>query len=115
MTEFLYQLIAFIKEISPEIWQVLIKQVYVEAYSRIAWALVLLISSVASARSMVYCRAHIGDSEYNDEWYLGTGLSAIFSIMFIISCFALVISAARMFANPEFVAIKFILDNLGRR
>lgn len=115
MNEVLAELVLFLKEASPLVWSALVKQVYIEASAKIAWAVGFLIVSLLIFKLVQYKKAEY-DKEYDDgkfltdcEWawgYAGVALAGVLS-------FDHFVSAAMWFANPEFYAIRFLLEKLG--
>lgn len=115
MNEVLQELVAFLKEASPLVWSALIEQVYIEASAKIAWAVAFLVIAVVCYK-VVKWQKSVYDKEWDDgkfltdcpwAWlYAGVGLSGALS-------FGHFVSAAMWFANPEFYAIRFLLEKLG--
>ena len=113
--EVLRKLIDFLQGASPLVWQSLIKQVYVEASARLAWALGFVVVTYFLFKLVNFKKAEY-EKEYDDgrffqdcgwAWvYAGIACTAITS-------FGLAVSSFMWFFNPEFYAIRFILQNIG--
>lgn len=113
MTELLSELIAFLKDVSPAVWATLIKQVYVEAISMLAWAAALLIAYAVQIRVIVYGKRQVEKDRYS-AWKEVTFVFYGTLIITATVAFGLVVGAIKWFANPEFYAIRFLLDRLGQ-
>lgn len=110
----LSELITFLKEASPLVWSTLIKQVYVEAFANIAWAIGLVVISYLLAKFAKHCDVMQEEDSYNDtEWGIGKFFSYFGSVVAGCVSFGLLVSAIMHFANPEFYAIRFILSTIG--
>ena len=102
MTEILSELIDFLREVSPSVWQTLVRQVYVEAITYLAVAVVLAFICVVLASR----KLREGDYDSYGEFTV---------ILLIVSgsgSFALLVAGAMRLANPEFYAIRYILSQL---
>lgn len=113
--EVLRKLIDFLQGASPLVWQALIKQVYVEASARLAWAIgcgvvtYFLFKLVNSQKAEYEKECSDGRFLQDSAWawlYAGIACTAIAS-------FGLAVSSFMWFFNPEFYAIRFILQNIG--
>ena len=112
MTELLKELIEFIKDASPQLWAILIKQVYVEAVSFLIWGIVLSVSVYFLVKFSNYCREQHKKDKY-EMWDAGAVLTCIVSIIAAPAALSFLISAMKWFSNPEFYAIRYILQQLG--
>ena len=113
MTELLQQLVEWFETASPQLWEILIKQVYVEATSDLVWGIIWL--AVATALIFVgkwgwKCNEEHGD--YNTDWEWVFVPSWVFSGILFPVGLAMLSSAIKWFVNPEFYAIRYILDKL---
>lgn len=111
MDEVLLELVTFLKEVSPFIWETLIRQVYVEAFSDFAWFVILFVVCVCFYKLGVY-----GNKQYKEDshshWEVTRIMCFILSgAMGLVSPIPLV-SGIKYLLNPEFYAIKFILEIL---
>jgi len=112
----LRELIEFLKDASPLVWNALIKQVYVEASGNLAWAIVLLIAAIVLYKlGKLSKQKSKGDEEHypSPEWAIICGLFWVSSASAAMFSFGLLVSAVQRFINPEFYAIRFILWNIG--
>lgn len=113
--EVLKRLIEFLQGASPLVWSALIKQVYIEALARLAWAVGLLVITFLLVK-LVNFQKKAYEEKYNDgrffsdsEWaWLWAGVAATG-----IASFALIVSALMWFANPEFYAIRYVIEKIG--
>lgn len=119
MTELLYELIGWLKATSSVVWGALVKQVYANTFEIVAWAVIsgfiakvffgvakkLLAKSKEDKRT-----AYRNDDMTDSDW--ATLSSSILGVVFAIIASGLLIYAAKMLYNPEYYAIKMILDNL---
>lgn len=116
MTELLQQLINFIKEASPVVWDTFIKQVYVEAGQALIWTVVLVISTVLLIKCGNYCRHKYNDVDEEDylfgQYLFGQWMSYAFAIFASLYSVTLITSAVSQFINPEYYAIQMIVGML---
>jgi len=115
MEELLKQLIEFLKTTSPQLWGILMKQVYSDAVvSLFTGSLFLVVLIVCISRALkLYKRSNDKDSDYYrddyDMQYVAIGMIAFLAILAVM--FALPLGIQR-FYNPEYYAISDILDTL---
>ena len=109
--EVLRKLIDFLQEVSPLIWSTFIKQVYVEAFANIAWAIGLAVVCVLFAKLGNYGR---NCCEENYRWEVGAWFAYIGSTISGFISFGLLVSAIMHLANPEFYAIRYIISQIAR-
>ena len=111
MDDALQQVIDFLKTASPVIWQTLIRQVYSEAISYLVWAFVLGGISFALAKLFIYGTKQLDEDTYS-VWNLWRWVCVVVSGFAGLTSFGILVSAIQWFANPEFYAIRFLLDRL---
>jgi len=111
MNETLSQLMEFLKEASPMVWETLIKQVYVEAVRDFTWSILFFIVCFFLVKTGVYGQKQ-SEENYNSDWssgmwfaYIGAGISGLIALIVLSSVITHVI-------NPEFYAIRFILYSI---
>ena len=109
--EVLSQLIAFLQEASPLVWATLIKQVYVEAVADLIWAIGLIVVCILLAKLGNYGRKESEKDKYSEWgfWFWFVYLSSAFAVLI---SFSLFVSALMQFVNPEFYAIRYILQQI---
>lgn len=107
--EALRKLIEFLEVASPATWEVLVKQVYVEAIASLAWAIGLSVAAYFLFKLGAYAR-----KEYEDDYMSGWDLGAVFSYIAFGVCvaiaFGLFVEFAMHIINPEFYAIRYIIS-----
>ena len=113
MDKVLQELIEFVKSASPVIWQALYKQVYVEALASFLWAIGLAVLAVILFRIAKWAMAKKEEEGYMSDWEILYGFCYFFSGVAGVVAFGFLVSAIKWVANPEFYAIRFILQNLG--
>lgn len=104
--DILSELVKFLQEVSPLVWQSLIKQVYAEAVGYLIWGIGLAIACpflVKSAKRRL---------EEDDIDILGVFTYIAVAIIAPVSLLLLT-SAIQHFINPEFYAIRFIVSSVG--
>ena len=124
MEEILQQLIDFVREASPEVWRVLLRQVYVDACTDLLWLLMIAV--------LVYIVYRLGrraerasldeKGEYNERYSSSSQDSnriAMYACYVIAGILAIVIpvlltSALRAFLNPEYYAVMNIVNVLSQ-
>lgn len=101
MEDTLKELLEILKNISPEIWAILIKQVYIEVLGKVLWGIVCAIGSYALVKRL---RPKL---EGNLKWFaIATG------ILLAMISFGLFLSALKWIVHPEFYALRFLLWQL---
>jgi hypothetical protein len=111
VNETIAQLIEFLKSMSPLIWAALIKQVYIEAISKLAWGILFLVVAAILKKVGDYGNKIFQEDAYSD-WEDGRLFAWGGAVASVIITFAFLVSAAMWFANPEFYAIRFILEKI---
>lgn len=105
MEETLLQLVELLKDASPVVWQILIKQVYVDAIANLLWATTLIF---AAFRMYKPAAKKWGEEEDNPEsliLWLFSGICALAGMVCLTD-------AVTHFLNPEFYAIQYILSKI---
>ena len=104
--DILSELVKFLQEVSPLVWQSLIKQVYVEAVGYLMWGIGL---AVICPPVVKWAKARLEDDD--------TDIPAIFAFIGVVIAapvsLLLLTSAIQHFINPEFYAIRFIVSSVG--
>lgn len=135
MTEIMQQLIDMLKEMSPFVWETLIKQAYVGGIIYLVWALFFLLVAILCWRAVNIINKTLVENKKNEElnWSRKYGEEKVetldsdqemnYNIMGVIAAIATFISsplslgffmtALPRFINPEFYAIRYIIDSLG--
>lgn len=116
MGTLLQELVTYLKEVSPMLWETLMRQVYMNAVATSAWAVAML---VLAGISLYVCRkAYKKTSAENREWSSSVidEMSVIFgAVGFVTGVIVFMICitmAIPMFLNPQYYAIQLILENL---
>ena len=104
--DILSELVKFLQEVSPLVWQSLIKQVYAEAVGYLIWGIGLAGASVMFVR---FAKARLED---DDSDILGV-FAYIAVVIAVPVSLLLLTSAIQHFINPEFYAIRFIVSSVG--
>lgn len=112
MTELLQELIEFLREASPMVWEAMVRQVYVEAAQNAIWTIASIVLMVWGY--LTYMRGytmHEEDEESDGEWiqFIGGLILALGFVFTIITGFEAVVRLV----NPNYYAIKLILEQLG--
>ena len=105
------ELIEFLKTASPIVWQSLIKQVYSEAAADLVWALVIGGICFGLAKLFIYGNEQCKEDDFSD-WEICRWFSLAGSVVAGLFSFGLIINAIQWFINPEFYAIRFILEKI---
>ena len=105
------ELIEFLKTASPIVWQSLIKQVYSEAIVDLVWGLFLGGICFGLAKLFIYGSEQYKKDDYSD-WGWGKLVALIGSGTAGLISFGLIVTALQWFANPEFYAIRFLLEKI---
>lgn len=109
MDSALQKLIEWLETASPELWRILIRQVYVAATLDLLWAIGLSVAIILLTRKLAQY-THSEDYDcVDDETVLVVKIGWTLLYGSWIAIAALVASAAAMIANPEYAAIRDIL------
>lgn len=104
------ELIDFVKEISPLIWESAKRQVLVNGVMAVIWLLISSTLMYVFFRIFNFCREGGGRSDWDAEWILGTVLFG-FGIFGFFVVFAINLDiAVRAFLSPDFEALKLLLS-----
>ena len=113
MSELLIELIALLKEASPQAWAVLVKQVYSNATVSFFWgtvSLVYIFFLIQFLRGVIKSK---DDLEVDEETHIKIvvvgALTGCVAILVAVACF---VNFAQMTFNPEYYAIQLIIDGL---
>ena len=115
MEELLSQLIDFVKDASPKLWGILIKQVYSNAVVQLAVGILLLIIGIVGVAWIVRLYRISNDTE-NDNY--GNDYVSLYVVIVIgvFVCFLVALIfipyGLQQFYNPEYYAITDILETL---
>jgi len=104
--DILSELVKFLQEVSPLVWQSLIKQVYSEAIGYLMWGIGL---AFICPPMFKFAKKQMEYDDLNPAGlfaYIGVGIAAPASLL-------LLTSAIQHFINPEFYAIRFIVSSVG--
>jgi hypothetical protein len=111
MTELLQQLVEFIKDASPYVWNLLIKQEYINAYANLIWTGILLLVCIIGI--IIGTKMwKLGNKENDDDWYSASFAFFIFSIISGVVGLAILTPAIKILLNPEYYAIIHIIEKL---
>lgn len=109
MEQVLQELIEFVKSASPLVWETLYRQVYVEALGVFLWVIGLVVAIVTLIRLAKWSKQQ---EDEDTDWegfditlYVASALIGVFA-------FGLLISVVKYIANPNYYAIKLILENI---
>jgi hypothetical protein len=111
----LQELITTMKELSPLLWETLMRQVYLNALTTSIWAVAAL---AFSAVCLHICKKAYSYKKQNEEqdYSAISELTIMFSAVGVVGgaiVFLVCISyAIPMFINPQYYAIQLILENM---
>jgi len=107
------ELIKLLKDVSPMIWESILKQVYVEAYNDLMWSVLWFSLFGVLLRFKIQIVEYINE----DVEYALEDLAKFFYVLLLVVspliAFALVGGALKQFANPEFYAIRYLINSIG--
>lgn len=112
MEQAVLELIEYLKGVSPFVWEAVIRQVYVEAWSKVFW-------SLAFCFAMFLLNQHLGKKQKESvdpsEFYGDNDWAVWVRIGSVITGFlslAYLSNAIKWLANPEFYAIRYIIEKV---
>lgn len=97
----LKELLDILKEISPEVWDILIRQAYVEVFTKLCLG-TFLATCVYVSFAKVKPKL-----ETDDQW-----IALLVSFVFGLLSFACFLDALKWVLNPEFYALRFLLQQI---
>lgn len=108
------KLIEAIQKLAPEVWAVLIKQVYSEAATYLVWGVIWLIAAALCGKATLAVAANNWGDDWHDDSirYFCAGLLALTVIGLLVIAANDLTAAAQWFYNPEFYAIRFLLQQI---
>jgi hypothetical protein len=108
------ELVALLRDVSPTIWSALMKQVYMEATLDIMWSIFWFVIATCSLQHGKKEKLEY-DIEFKDGRFFKDQVESLFYygsyIGYFISFYTFVV-AIMWFVNPEFYAIRFLLQNI---
>jgi len=122
MDEVINELIEFLKNASPFVWQTLVKQVYVEQYTKLLWVIFFIV--VVAICLGVYKKADnnkklIIEKEGTPHWTPDTetqdtirGVSLFVAAGCSVAAFAISTTIFACLMNPEFYAIRYVIESI---
>ena len=112
-TELLYELVEWIKEISPELWKIGIRQVYVQVFGSALWLLAGIVFGFMLHDLAQHCDSKIAavdDPDDAEGWLIARPFAWVgIGICIIIALTALYYVVGPLL-NVEYYAIKALLD-----
>jgi multisubunit Na+/H+ antiporter MnhB subunit len=112
----LQELITTLKELSPLLWETLMRQVYLNALTTSIWAVAGLVFSVVCLRickkTYNYYYKQNGEQDYSVVNELTIAFSAVGVVGGAIVFLVCISYAIPMFINPQYYAIQLILENM---
>jgi len=104
--DYITELVGFLKEVSPMVWQTLIKQVYIEAIGYIVWSIGFWVACWFGFK-----KAKTLDGE---DYYDGTLKTVIYIAVgsCVLISLVLLTDGIQHILNPEFYAIRYIISNV---
>jgi len=109
--DLLSQLLQFVKEASPVIWSVYVRQVYLTATAELTWMAALVTICLVLDRICRKAKKYLKE-HYDEDWTVVVWVSTAGLVVCALIAFGLVISALMKFGNPDYYAIKFMLASV---
>ena len=109
ITAELIQLISYVKELAPHIWEIAVKQVYVEIWNNVAVAIVAVLAEVVAYKLFQHGVNSKKEDFYNNwefSYVPGIVLLAVSVFLFLDSIFSIV----PRLINPQYYAIQILLE-----
>ena len=100
------EIVTAIKGIAPEVWEILMRQVYAEAIAPLVGIILAIPILAFFFKSARKCRANTEDYGTKENWAIASWIAAAF-IGVGITCFiGFAVRATMTFINPEYYAIQ---------
>ena len=109
----LAELISTIKNLSPMVWEILMKQVYANAATRLLWGLVMAVGApIFLIKFIPYASKQCKKEGWASNWDMAQIFAWIFGIIVSIVGFIILTGALQALYNPEYYAIENLLNSL---
>ena len=109
----LVALVRALREVAPEVWQIAVRQVTVQAVLGLLWTAVGLLGSVGSWKLAVSLWRKHKENEY-EIWDMGAAFSFVLAVFFVgLTIMALAATLPRII-NPQWYAIELLRNLLPR-
>lgn len=113
MSDVLRKLLQMVQEMSPFVWQTLLRQVHIHAIQNIIWAVFFSISVFVFLRLAKHSWLQSNEDPFNGgEWKALCMVSIILAIACLVASLESTTSAIGRFLNPDFYALQYILSQL---
>jgi len=112
MTGIIQEIITAIKEVSPHVWAVLLKQVQLDAYSNLFFG-VLCFSPIIVLTILIWRHwAHITEEYETFDISMGGVILYLLPTVMAIAGIDIFLLGVKMLLNPEFYAIQYLIEGL---
>ena len=110
MEDILLRLIDIVQETAPALWAIARRQVAANIAEVAIWFVFCAIAAIALAFVTRHGVREYRKNDYNSSWELGAVFSGIGSVGCALVAFGLSTSLVKYLINPEFYAIKVLMD-----
>lgn len=111
MEDALLELVGAIKDLAPQVWAIYLKQVSLKAIIDGVSAVLLIIASILSYKSVKY-GMKMKEEDYTDPWEYWVIFGWVGMTVFTFAAIVNVFYAISYLYNPEYYAIDLLLQNL---
>lgn len=119
--DMLQELVSLVKSVAPELWEIVLRQVYVETIQFLVWVIILAVFAAFlfrlgkhyQGKSQKQREANAGKAWYekdDDNWWFSAMLSYLGSVVAIVVSLILVNAIIGRLINPKFYALSRLIE-----
>lgn len=106
------ELIEFVKTASPIVWEIFMRQVYMQAIGYLIWAVALIVAAFGSKKFGDWFGVKEETQRQFETYEVGKWFCYVCAPMFALGVLALLTSMIFRFANPDYYAIQLLLGHI---
>jgi len=113
MDTLVIELIGTVKNLSPMIWELLMKQVYANVVTQLLWAMIMIVASIIIFKKFIpYAQRMYKKGGAYSTWDMGITFAWMGGGALFITGFIVLTGALQGLYNPEYYAIQNLLSSL---
>lgn len=111
MDQAFLKLIEMIEKASPAVWEIVNKQVYVDATESFLWALILGGIAITLFKFIPFFKKKEIEDSY-EMWDIALIFSWVIAPISLLVSLVFLMDALKMLYNPQFYAIQYLINNI---
>lgn len=114
-TELLNEFVLFLKDIAPEIWAIMLKQVYIQAIVQVALGILIILSIFKTKNFISSVNRKRDEEDGHDPDYDTRPIKLyVLSVVLLVLGIAPLIYGIQGLLNPEYYAIQLLIQYIPR-